>query len=65
MGSVRLLAFAGSLRAGSWNKKLISAAADMAEAAGAEVTRIDDAGHYIQEDAHEKVIPLLLDFLAK
>ena len=41
MGSVRLLAFAGSLRAGSWNKKLITAAAGVAEAAGAEVTRIE------------------------
>ena len=31
----------------------------------AEVTRIADAGHYIQEDAHEQVIPPLLRFLAK
>ncbi|MBE9097936.1 alpha/beta fold hydrolase [Vacuolonema iberomarrocanum] len=31
----------------------------------AEVMRIHDAGHYIQEDAHEKVIPKLLDFLAR
>lgn len=31
----------------------------------AEVMRIHDAGHYIQEDAHEKVIPQLLRFLAK
>lgn len=30
----------------------------------ADVMRIDDAGHYIQEDAHEQVIPPLLDFLA-
>ena len=32
---------------------------------GAEVLRISDAGHYIQEDAHEKVIPPFLEFLAK
>ena len=30
----------------------------------AEVMRIEKAGHYIQEDAHERVIPRLLDFLA-
>lgn len=30
----------------------------------AEVMRIEDAGHYIQEDAHEKVIPRLLGFLS-
>ena len=30
----------------------------------ADVMRIEDAGHYIQEDAHEKVIPRLLRFLA-
>jgi len=30
----------------------------------AEVIRVEDAGHYIQEDAHEIVIPQLLDFLA-
>ena len=31
----------------------------------AEVMRIEDAGHYIQEDAYEKVIPHLLKFLEK
>ncbi|PZD75189.1 Haloalkane dehalogenase 2 [Acaryochloris thomasi RCC1774] len=31
----------------------------------ADVLRIEDSGHYIQEDAHEKVIPKLLEFLAK
>ena len=30
----------------------------------AEVMRIENAGHYIQEDAHERVIPRLLEFLA-
>ncbi len=29
----------------------------------ANVHRIDDAGHYIQEDAHDQVIPLLLQHL--
>lgn len=31
----------------------------------AEVMRIEHAGHYIQEDAHAKVIPRLLEFLKK
>lgn len=31
----------------------------------AEVTRIEGASHYIQEDAHEIVVPLLLDFLTR
>ncbi len=31
----------------------------------AEVMRIQDAGHYIQEDAHQQVIPPLLAFLNK
>ena len=30
----------------------------------ADVTRVNAAGHYIQEDAHEQVIPELLRFLA-
>lgn len=30
----------------------------------AEVTRVAEAGHFIQEDAHEQVIPELIDFLA-
>ncbi|MHC4990249.1 MAG: NADPH-dependent FMN reductase [Planctomycetota bacterium] len=37
----RILAFAGSLRAGSYNKKLVRLAAAGAEAAGAAVTVID------------------------
>jgi haloalkane dehalogenase len=32
---------------------------------GAEVHELQDAGHYIQEDAHERVVPLLLDFLRR
>jgi NAD(P)H-dependent FMN reductase len=38
---VKVLAFAGSLRSGSLNRKLARVAADGAEAAGAEVTFID------------------------
>jgi pimeloyl-ACP methyl ester carboxylesterase len=30
----------------------------------AEVVRLPDAGHYLQEDAHERIIPPLLDFLS-
>jgi pimeloyl-ACP methyl ester carboxylesterase len=30
----------------------------------APVTRLDDASHYIQEDAHERVVPQLLSFVA-
>jgi haloalkane dehalogenase len=30
----------------------------------AQVTRIDDAGHYLQEDAHERIVPELLDFVS-
>ncbi|MBY6191344.1 NAD(P)H-dependent oxidoreductase [Microbulbifer agarilyticus] len=37
----RLLALSGSLRKDSWNRQLASAAAEMARAAGAEVTEID------------------------
>ena len=37
----RILAFAGSLRAGSYNKQLVRIAADGARLAGAEVTVID------------------------
>ncbi|MBK6941721.1 MAG: NAD(P)H-dependent oxidoreductase [Planctomycetes bacterium] len=38
---VRLVAFSGSLRKDSWNKKLVRIAADGARAAGAEVTLLD------------------------
>jgi chromate reductase, NAD(P)H dehydrogenase (quinone) len=41
MTTPRILAFAGSLRAGSWNKKLVAIAANGARAAGAEVTMLD------------------------
>lgn len=41
MTTIRILAFAGSLRSGSYNKKLVKIAAAGARAAGAEVTEID------------------------
>jgi pimeloyl-ACP methyl ester carboxylesterase len=31
----------------------------------ADVLRLDDAGHYLQEDAHERIVPRLLDFLGR
>ena len=39
--SMRILAFAGSLRKGSYNKKLVAIAAQAAQEAGAQVTRLD------------------------
>jgi pimeloyl-ACP methyl ester carboxylesterase len=30
----------------------------------ARVLRLEDAGHYLQEDAHERIVPELLRFLA-
>ena len=41
MSTAKLLAFSGSARAGSFNKKLVALAADAARAAGAEVTLLD------------------------
>ncbi len=38
---IRVLAFAGSLRKDSWNKKLLRVAADGARSAGAEATELD------------------------
>ena len=31
----------------------------------AEVTRLDDAGHFSEEDAHDRIVPELLRFLAQ
>jgi haloalkane dehalogenase len=28
----------------------------------AGVTKLDDAGHYLQEDAHERIVPELVKF---
>lgn len=41
MANTRILAFAGSARKDSWNKKLVKIAAEGARAAGAEVTYLD------------------------
>src|SRR5436309_16137010 len=41
MAGPKILAFAGSLRAGSYNKKLVQLAAAGARAAGGEVTYLD------------------------
>jgi len=32
---------------------------------GAEIHRLPDAGHYVVEDAHEQIIPLVRDFLQR
>jgi cis-3-alkyl-4-acyloxetan-2-one decarboxylase len=31
----------------------------------AEVHEIEDASHYIQEDAHERVVPLVVEFVRR
>jgi haloalkane dehalogenase len=31
----------------------------------ATVLRLEDAGHYLQEDAHERIVPRLLEHLAR
>ncbi len=31
----------------------------------AEVMKLEDAGHYLQEDAHERIVPALIEFLER
>jgi hypothetical protein len=31
----------------------------------ASVIRLEDAGHYLQEDARERIVPALLEFVAR
>ncbi|MEM9881336.1 MAG: NAD(P)H-dependent oxidoreductase [Planctomycetota bacterium] len=60
MGKPKILAFAGSLREGSFNKKLVRCAAAAAEEAGAEVTVIDLADYPLplfDEDVEAKGTP--------
>ncbi|HKD90394.1 MAG TPA: NAD(P)H-dependent oxidoreductase [Terriglobales bacterium] len=58
---IKVLAFAGSLRSGSFNKKLVQAAAQMAKKAGAEVTVVDlrdfDMPLYDGDDEADSGIP--------
>jgi chromate reductase, NAD(P)H dehydrogenase (quinone) len=59
MAQIKVLAFAGSLRQGSLNKKLVKQAAKGAEAAGAQVTYIDLRDFNIpvyDGDLEEKVV---------
>lgn len=55
----------------AWPMKDIAFTPDMlsefweADFPNAEIVRIAEAGHYIQEDAHEIVIPKLLEFLKR
>lgn len=56
----KVLAFAGSLREGSWNKKLVKLALEGARAAGAEVTFLDLrdlALPMFDEDEEKKGLP--------
>ena len=31
----------------------------------ADVMRLEDAGHFVQEDAHERIVPALVRFIAE
>jgi pimeloyl-ACP methyl ester carboxylesterase len=31
----------------------------------ARVIRLEDAGHYLQEDAHERIVPALVEFVGR
>jgi pimeloyl-ACP methyl ester carboxylesterase len=54
----------------AWAMKDIAFTPDILERAwlntfpDATVLRLDDAGHYLQEDAHERIVPALLEHLA-
>ncbi|WP_167368815.1 hypothetical protein [Paraburkholderia tuberum] len=54
MWAMRDLAFSPETLEGMWLQTFPDA----------EVTRIEDAGHFLQEDAHEAIVPELLRFLA-
>ena len=43
--TVKILAFSGSSREGSWNKKLVAIAADGARTTGAEIITVDLANY--------------------
>ena len=53
----------------AWAMKDVAFTAEMLEGLwlrtfpDAEVMRIDDAGHYLQEDAHELIVPALVEFV--
>ena len=53
----------------AWAMKDIAFTPDVLEQAwlgtfsDAEVVRLEDAGHYLQEDAHERIVPALLAHL--
>jgi len=55
----------------AWAMKDIAFTPDMLESLWlktfphAQVLKLEDAGHYLQEDAHEKIVPALLEFLGK
>jgi haloalkane dehalogenase len=53
--AMRDLAFTPAMLEGLWRKTLPDA----------PVTQLDDAGHYLQEDAHERIVPELLSFLER
>jgi pimeloyl-ACP methyl ester carboxylesterase len=52
--AMRDLAFTPAMLDGLWRHTLPDA----------PVTQLEDAGHYLQEDAHERIVPELISFLA-
>jgi pimeloyl-ACP methyl ester carboxylesterase len=53
--AMRDIAFTPELLEGLWRQTLPDA----------DVTRIADAGHYLQEDAHERIVAELIEFLSR